>query len=147
MRRTVLGTFVLLAAACSSGSQGNLAPAAPAPSGAAPAAATSCPLERGTMVLNTSFTNSGERAALTLQAGCLYWATTDVSGIQLQLRPRVTGTQRPYIGSLMGGGGVTGGQTWEIRATNSGEFEVWATGAPAGQAVKLEVTVRGPLKS
>jgi len=147
MRRTFLGLFTFLAAACSSGGQGNPAPATPAPTGAAPSTAASCPLERGTMVLNTSFSNSGERAALTLQAGCLYWATTDVSGIQLQLRPRVTGTQRPYVGSLMGGGGVTGGQTWEIRATNTGEFEIWATGAPAGRAVKLEVTVRGSLKS
>ena len=81
-------------------------------------------------------------ARITLRAGCLYWAITDVSGVLLQLRPRSSGTQMPYMGQLMGGG-VQGGSTWEIRATIDGEYDIWATGAPSGRAVKLEVTVRG----
>ena len=93
-------------------------------------------------MLSTEFSASGERARITFRAGCLYWATTDVSGVLLQLRPRSSGTQMPYVGQLMSGG-VQGGSTWEIRATIDGEYDIWATGAPSGRAVKLEVTVRG----
>ena len=148
MRASPLITLAFVAA-CSSGSQGGTATTSPAPaSGGAEASATStaCPLAVGTRVLSTEFTSSGERARVTLRAGCLYWATTDVGGIQLQLRPRTSGTQTPYIGQLMSGG-VQGGSTWEIRATIEGEYDIWATGAPTGRAVRLEVQVRGSLKT
>ena len=142
MRTSQLALLALLAA-CSSGGQGGASPApTPASDGATPTAATTCPLAVGTTVLSTSFTSSGERAALAFRAGCLYWATTDVSGILLQLRPRSSGTQLPYVGQLMSGG-VQGGSTWEIRATIDGEYNIWVTGAPTGRAVKLEVSVRG----
>lgn len=132
-----------LLAACTSGSPSSASPTpAPASGGAESAAATTCPLAVGTSVLSTSFTSSGERASVALQAGCVYWATTDVSGVLLQLRPRSSGTQLPYVGQLMSGG-VQGGSTWEIRATISGEYNVWVTGAPSGRAVKLSVVVRG----
>jgi len=134
----LLGLF----AACSSGSQTNAPAPAPAAGGGEPSAVTTCPLAVGTTVLSTVFTSSGERAAITLQSGCLYWATTDVGGIQLQLKPRSSGTQLPYVGQLMSGG-VQGGSTWEIRATISGEYNIWVTGAPSGRAVKLSVAVRG----
>lgn len=133
-----LGSLALLTlvAACGSSGQGS-APAAPAPAGA-------CPLERGTMVLNTSFSSSGERAGIVLQPGCVYWATTDVGGVQLTLRPRVSGTAMPYMAQQMGAG-VAGGVTYEIRANVGGEYEIWATGMRAGNPVKVEVTVRGSL--
>jgi hypothetical protein len=140
--RTSPFLFLALLGACSSGSQTSTAAPAPAAGGAAPAVATTCPLEVGTTVLSTSFTSSGERASVTFRAGCLYWAATDVSGILLQLRPRSSGTQLPYVGQLMSGG-VQGGSTWEIRATIDGEYNIWVTGAPSGRAVKLSVTVRG----
>ena len=140
--RNRLITALLALTACSSGTQG--ATPAPAPSSGAngPVSATTCPIDVGTRVLATEFSASGERARITFRAGCLYWATTDVSGVLLQLRPRTSGTQMPYVGQLMGGG-VQGGSTWEIRATIDGEYDIWATGAPSGRAVKLEVTVRG----
>lgn len=143
MRTTTLAALALVAA-CSSGSQGT-APAAPAPASAeAPATTAACPLERGTMVLNTNFTNSGERAGITLQAGCVYWATTNIGGVQLTLRPRVSGTAMPYMAQQMGAG-VAGGSTWEIRANVGGEYEIWASGLRAGTPVKVEVTIRGSL--
>jgi hypothetical protein len=106
--------------------------------------ATSCPIEVGTKVLTTEFTSSGERARIQLEGGCRYWATTDIGGAQLQLRPRSSGTQMPYMGQVMGGG-VQGGSTWEIRATTSGEYDIWATGTAAGRAVRVTVDVRGSL--
>ncbi len=140
--RNRLITALLALTACSSGTQG-ATPAPASSSGAnAPVSATTCPIEVGTRVLSTEFSASGERARITFRAGCLYWATTDVSGVLLQLRPRTSGTQMPYMGQLMGGG-VQGGSTWEVRATIDGEYDIWATGAPSGRAVKLEVTVRG----
>jgi len=142
MRTPQLALLALLAA-CSSGSQSGASPTpAPAPGGTESAAATSCPLAVGTTVLSTSFTSSGERASVAFQAGCVYWATTDVGGVLLQLRPRSSGTQLPYVGQVMSGG-VQGGSTWEIRASISGEYNVWVTGAPSGRAVKLTVAVRG----
>lgn len=135
--------LLALVAACSSGGQGGAA-APPSPSAAAPTATGACPLERGTMVLATTFTNSGERNGIVLQAGCVYWATTNVGGVQLVLRPRVSGTAMPYMAEQMGSS-VSGGKTWEIRANVGGEFEIWATGLRAGNPVKLEVTVRGSL--
>ena len=140
--RNRLITALLVLTACSSGSQATTQAPAPASGGAEPSAATTCPIEVGTRVLSTEFSASGERARLTFRAGCLCWAATDVSGVRLQLRPRSSGTQMPYMGQLMGGG-VQGGSTWEIRATIDGEYDIWATGAPSGRAVKLEVTVRG----
>jgi hypothetical protein len=139
MRIPMLVSLGLLAAG--SASAQNPADTAKTP---APAAAA-CPIEAGTTVLSTEFTSTGEKATVMLQAGCLYWATTDVGGIQLQLRPRTSGTQMPYIGKTMSGGGVSGGETWEIRVTTSGEFQVWATGQPRGRPVKLSVTVRGDI--
>ena len=141
--RTPQLTFLALLAACSSGGQSGASPTpAPASGGAESAAAPTCPLAVGTTVLSTSFTSSGERASVEFRTGCLYWATTDVSGILLQLKPRSSGTQLPYVGQLMSGG-VQGGSTWEIRATIDGEYNLWVTGAPSGRAVKLSVTVRG----
>jgi predicted secreted protein len=134
----MLVTLAVLAA--SSASAQNDTSKAAAPTAAAP---LTCPLEKGTTVLSTEFSSTGEKAGIMLQAGCVYWATTDVSGIQLQLKPRTSGTQMPYLGKTMSGGGVSGGQTWEIRVTTSGEFQIWATGQPRGRAVKLSVTVRG----
>ena len=140
--RNRLITALLALTACSSGGQGTAPTPTPA-SGSAPApTATTCPIEVGTRVLSTEFSASGERARITFRAGCLYWATTDVGGVLLQLRPRSSGTQMPYVGQLMSGG-VQGGSTWEIRATIDGEYDIWATGAPSGRAVKLEVAVRG----
>jgi len=138
MRTPSLATLALLAA-CSSGTQAGTAATTTA---AEPAGATTCPVAVGSTVLSTEFTSTGERALVELQAGCRYYATTDVGGIQLQLKPRTSGTQKPYIGQLMSGG-VQGGSTWEIRATTSGEFNIWVTGSQAGRAVRLEVTVRG----
>ena len=132
--------FLAVLAACSSGSQSDTA-SAPAPS-AASVSTGPCPTAVGTTVLSTEFTSSGERARVTLQAGCLYWATTDVGGIRLQLRPRTSGTQLPYVGQLMSGG-VQGGSTWEIRTTIEGEYDIWVTGAPTGRAVRVTMTVRG----
>jgi hypothetical protein len=134
--------LVLLAplVACSSGSQSDTG-SAPAPSAAAPSTGA-CPTAVGTTVLATEFTSSGERARITLQAGCLYWATADVSGIEVRLRPRSSGTQLPYVGQLMSGG-VQGGSTWEIRTTIEGEYDIWVTGAPTGRAVRVTMTVRG----
>jgi len=138
MRAPQLAVLVLLFG-CSSGTQGGSDPAiTPSPS----ASATTCPITVGTTVLSTEFTSTGERARIDLVAGCRYNATTDVGGIQVQLRPRTSGTQLPYIGQLMSGG-VTGGSTWEIRTTISGEYNIWVTGAPTGRAVRLSVTVRG----
>ncbi|MEZ4413913.1 MAG: hypothetical protein R2910_13070 [Gemmatimonadales bacterium] len=140
--RTAYLAFLVLLGACSSGQQASTS-AAPAPaSDAEQVSATSCPIAVGTTVLSTEFTSTGERARIDLVAGCRYNATTDVGGIQLQLRPRMSGTQSPYVGQLMSGG-VQGGSTWEIRATTSGEYNVWVTGAQSGRAVRLEVTVRG----
>jgi hypothetical protein len=141
MRTPILATLTLLAA-CSSGSQ-SAGTATPAPASATTTAASGrCPLEVGTRVLSTEFTSAGERARITLQAGCVYWATTDVGGVTLQLRPRTSGTQLPYLGQLMSAG-VQGGSTWEIRATIDGEYDIWATFSRNVRAVKLEVTVRG----
>jgi len=136
MRIPMLVTLALLGAGTAS-AQNDTSKAA------APAAPLTCPIEAGTTVLSTEFTSTGEKAGIMLQAGCLYWATTDVSGIQLQLKPRTSGTQMPYIATTMSGGGASGGQTWEIRVTTSGEFQIWATGQPRGRAVKLSVVVRG----
>ena len=142
MRTPMVLLFAALAA-CSSSSQVDPAPApGAAPSGSQPAVATSCPTAVGTTVLSTEFTSSGERARVTLRAGCLYWATTDVGGIRLQLRPRTSGTQLPYVGQLMSGG-VQGGSTWEVRTTIEGEYDIWVTGAPTGRAVRVTMTVRG----
>ena len=141
MRNLLAATLVALAA-CGSGSQGTTTAPAPSAGGTPASTTTSCPVEVGTRVLATEFSSSGERARITLRAGCVYWATTDVSGVLLQLRPRTSGTQMPYVGQLMSGG-VQGGSTWEIRTTIDGEYDIWATGAPGGRAVKLEVTVRG----
>ena len=138
----LLATTLVALAACSSGNQGTTPAPAPASGGAQAAPTTTCPIEVGTRVLSTEFSASGERARITFRAGCLYWATTDVGGVLLQLRPRSSGTQMPYVGQLMSGG-VQGGSTWEIRATIDGEYDIWATGAPSGRAVKLEVAVRG----
>ena len=139
--RSLLATALVALTACSSGSQSTPSPV-PASAGSETSTATTCPIEVGTRVLSTEFSASGERARITFRAGCVYWATTDASGVLLQLRPRSSGTQMPYVGQLMSGG-VQGGSTWEIRATIDGEYDVWATGAPSGRAVKLEVTVRG----
>lgn len=143
MRTSPLVLLTLLAA-CSSGGQSDTAstPAPAAPTGVA----GTCPVSAGTTVLATEFNSAGERAAITLDAGCLYYAETDVGGITLQLRPRLSGTQMPYIGSLMSRG-VTGGATWEIRATTTGEYQIWVTGAPSGRSVKVTVTGRGPIKA
>jgi len=140
MRLLNILVFTVLAA-CSASGQSDTTTPAPA-GGAEPAISTTCPTAVGATVLSTSFTASGERAPIVFQAGCLYWATTDVGGILLQLRPRRAGTQLPYLGQLMSGG-VQGGSTWEIRATIDGEYNIWVTGAPSGRAVKLSVTVRG----
>lgn len=142
--RTPSVLLVAVLAACSSGTPGATAPA-PAAAPVGPTATADCPLVPGSTVLATEFTSTGERADITLTTGCLYWAETDVSGINIQLRPRTSGTQLPYIGRLMSGG-AQGGTTWELRATNGGEFQIWATGAPTGRAVKLTVTARGPIK-
>jgi len=143
MRIASLPALAILAA-CSSGSQGT-STAAPAAAPSTPSGvAAACPISSGTVVLATEFTSSGERAAITLEAGCLYYAVTDVGGILLQLRPRQSGTQMPYVGQLMSGG-VAGGSTWEIRATTAGEYQVWVTGAPSGRAVRVTVTARGPI--
>jgi hypothetical protein len=137
-------TALAVLAACSSSGQTDTTPtpAATPPAGVAAA----CPISAGTTVLATEFTSTGERAAITLEAGCLYHAETDVGGITLQLRPRQSGTQMPYLGSLMTGG-VAGGSTWEIRATITGEYQLWVTGAPSGRAVRVTVTSRGPIKA
>ncbi|HMU60856.1 MAG TPA: hypothetical protein PKA66_03665 [Gemmatimonadales bacterium] len=137
-------TALAVLAACSSGGQ---ADTAPAPTTSPPTGvAAACPISAGTTVLATEFTSTGERAAIALEAGCLYHAETDVGGITIQLRPRQSGTQMPYIGRLMSGG-VSGGSTWEIRATTSGEYQIWVTGAPSGRAVRVTVTSRGPIKA
>jgi hypothetical protein len=144
--RTPSLILAALLSACSSGSTSGTSPApAPAAGAAEPTASATCPLAAGTNVLSTEFTSSGERARIVLEAGCLYWATTDVGGIRLQLRPRTSGTQMPYLGQVMGGG-VSGGSTWEVRANIGGEYDIWATGAPTGRAVKLDVVVRGSLQ-
>lgn len=139
MRTPSLVVLAVLAA-CSSASQSDTA-SAPAPSAVASSSGP-CPTAVGTTVLATEFTSSGERARVTLQGGCVYHAVTDVGGIRLQLRPRTSGTQLPYIGQLMSGG-VQGGSTWEVRTTIEGEYDIWVTGAPTGRAVKVTMTVRG----
>jgi len=135
MRYLALAVLGMLAA-CSPSSQGDTA-ATPAPS-----ADGVCPVESGTRVLQTEVNNSGERRDITLQAGCVYWAETDVRGTTLQLRPKTSGTQLPYLGQLMSGG-VQGGSTWEIRANTTGDYQIVVTGAPTGRAVRITVTVRG----
>jgi len=132
-----------LLAACSPSGQGDTA-STPAP--AASEEAGACPLEAGSTVLSTEVNNSGERRDITLQAGCIYQAETDVRGVTLQLRPRTSGTQLPYVGQLMSGG-VQGGATWEIRANTTGEYQLVVTGAPTGRTVRINVTVRGSTKS
>ncbi|HEX5004153.1 MAG TPA: hypothetical protein VFV65_02500 [Gemmatimonadales bacterium] len=139
--------FPILLACLAACSSSNPPADTPAPAGAAAgaaAAAASCPIEQGTTVLATEFTSAGERADIALQAGCRYYAETDMSGVTIQLRPRTSGTQQPYVGRLMGGG-VQGGSTWEIRATSSGEYQIWATGSTGGRAVKVTVTARGSI--
>lgn len=133
---------MLLLAALSACSSHPSTPSTPTPEATATGP---CPIEVGTTVLTTEFTSTGERADLSLTAGCLYHAETDVGGITIQLRPRTSGTQLPYVGRLMSGG-VQGGSTWEIRATSTGEYQIWATGQPTGRAVKLTVTARGSVK-
>lgn len=140
MRLHPLVTLALLAA-CSPGGQSTTSTPAPAASSGAASDGT-CPLEVGTSVLATEINNAGERRDLTLTAGCRYWAETDVRGTTIQLRPRTSGTQLPYIGEVMSGG-VQGGTTWEIRANTTGEYQVVVTGAPTGRSVRLTVTVRG----
>jgi hypothetical protein len=147
--RTRLIPGVLLLAACSSGTQSGGAPP-PAPNGVSAAAAgvtaegaASCAVPVGTQILNNQFSSSGERVTVNLVRGCLYHAETDQAGIQLVIEPRMPGTQRPYVAPLMGGGGVTGGQTFEIRPRADGEFYVRATGMRAGQPVTLTITARG----
>ncbi len=138
MRHYPLAALVLLVA-CSPSSQGDTT-STPAPAAAAEGGA--CPLETGSTVLATEVNNSGERRDIALQAGCVYWAETDVRGVTLQLRPRTSGTQLPYVGQMMSGG-VQGGATWEIRANTTGEYQLVVTGAPTGRAVRITVTVRG----
>jgi hypothetical protein len=140
---------LLLLAACSSGTQSGASPA-PAPDGAAAAAAgvtaegaASCAIPVGTEILNNQFTSSGERVTVNLVRGCLYHAETNQTGIQLMIEPRMPGTQRPYVAPLMGGAGVTGGQTFEIRPRTDGEFYIRATGMRGGQPVTLTITARG----
>jgi hypothetical protein len=136
--------LILLAtlAGCSSA---NPPASTPAPAGGDPAAASAgCPIEAGTTILATEFTSAGERTDIMLTAGCKYYAETDMSGVTIELRARTSGTQKPYIGRLMSGG-VQGGSTWEIRATSTGEFQIWATGSTGGRAVRVTVTSRGPI--
>ncbi|HET9292979.1 MAG TPA: hypothetical protein VFO06_01705 [Gemmatimonadales bacterium] len=147
--RTRLIPGLLLLAACSSGTQTGTT-AAPAPEGAAAAAAgvtaqgeATCTVPAGTQILNNQFSSSGERVTVMLVRGCLYHAETNQTGIQLVIEPRMPGTQRPYVAPLMGGGGVTGGQTFEIRPRSDGEFYVRATGMRAGNPVTLTITARG----
>lgn len=142
--RIISLTALAVLAACSSGGQTDTtpAPAASSPTGVA----SPCTVPAGTRILTADFTSAGERAAVILEAGCLYYAETDVGGITLQLRPRQSGTQMPYIGQLMSGG-VAGGSTWEIRATITGAYQIWVTGAGSGRAVRVTVTSRGPIKA
>lgn len=147
--RTRLLPGLLLLAACSSGTQSGETPP-PAPNGAAAASAgvtaqgaASCTLPVGTKILDYQFSSGGERVTVNLIRGCLYHAETNQAGIQLLIEPRMPGTQRPYVAPLMGGGGVTGGQTFEIRPRADGEFYVRATGMRAGQPVTLTITGRG----
>ena len=128
-----------LVAACSPSSQGDTAST---PTPAVAAGDGICPLEAGSTVLATEVNNSGERRDITLQAGCVYWAETDVRGVTLQLRPQTSGTQLPYVGQQISGG-VQGGSTWEIRANTTGDYRLVVTGAPTGRAVRITVTVRG----
>jgi hypothetical protein len=142
MPRTTLlaASLSLLAlAACSSGSKPTETPA--------PAAATtsgSCSLKAGTIVGRYEFTSAQQRYRASLVKGCLYWASTDQQGVRLDIRPRATGMQPPYVGQAMSAG-AQGGVAWEIRPAVDGDYDIRSTGPSGGRPVQLTITVRGPV--
>jgi hypothetical protein len=136
-------TFCLLVlGACSSGSKAT-EPQAPAPETAA-AATAGCSLKAGTTVATYEFTSPQDRVRVSLLRGCLYWASTDQQGVRLDLRPRSSGMQPPYMGQVMSAG-AQGGSTWEIRPAVDGDYDIRSSGQTGGRAVRLTVTVRGPV--
>jgi len=139
MRSVILGSFSLLLAACSSGSQANPAPAAPAPSSAAPAAVTTCATAVGTAVPVQMV--AGEHPRLSLEAGCVYLATLDVSGVLLRLYPR--STVAPKLSVVQVGNSGEAGSRWEVRNAVDGSYGVQFTNETRGRAVQMKVIVTG----
>jgi hypothetical protein len=145
MPRTALlatSLSLLAFAACSSGSKPTETPA-PA---AAPATTTSggCSLKAGTTVGSYQFTSAQERYRVSLVKGCLYWASTDQQGVRLDIKPRTSGMQPPYVAQAMSAG-AQGGVTWEIRPAVDGDYDIRSSGPSGGRPVQLTVTVRGPV--
>jgi len=132
---------LLILGACSSGSKAK-EPPAPEPETAAAATETGCSLKPGTTVAIYEFTSPQDRVRVSLLKGCVYWASTDQAGVRLDLRPRSSGMQPPYVGQALSAG-IQGGSTWEIRPAVDGEYDIRSSGQTGGRAVRLTVTVRG----
>lgn len=129
--------------ACSHGGSGG-STESPSPA-AAPSAtgAGGCSIKAGTTVATYEFTSPQDRVRVSLLKGCLYWASTDQQGVRLDLKPRSSGMQAPYMGQVMSAG-AQGGSTWEIRPAVDGDYDIRSSGQTGGRAVRLTVTVRGP---
>lgn len=141
--RLAIAALATLAACSHSG--GGAEPQAPAPAPASGASASSsCSLKAGTTIATYEFTSPQDRVRVSLLKGCLYWASTDQQGVRLDLRPRSSGMQPPYMGQLMSAG-AQGGSTWEIRPAVDGDYDIRSSGQTGGRAVRLTVTVRGPV--
>ena len=141
--RLVIAALATLTA-CSHGG-GATAPQPPTPA-AAPATAgpDGCSLKAGTTVATHEFTSSQERVRVSLLKGCLYWASTDQQGVRLDIKPRSSGMQTPYVAQAMSAG-TQGGMTWEIRPAVDGDYDIRSSGPSGGRPVQLTVTVRGPV--
>jgi len=138
MRSPLIGGLALLAA-CSSSSQGNPAPATPAPTASAPATVTACPSKVGTAVPIQMV--AGEDPRLALEAGCVYVATLDVGGVLLRLYPRSTVAPKLSVVQVSNGGEA--GSTWEVRDAVDGSYGVKFTNVTRGRAVQMKMIVAG----
>lgn len=138
MRSAFLGGLALLTAACSSGGQGNPAPA-PAPMAAAPTAVTTCPAAVGTAVPIQMV--AGEDPRLSLEAGCVYRVTLDVGGVLLRLYPRSTVAPNLSVIQLSNSGEAA--STWEVRYAADGSYGVQFKDVIRGRAVLMKMIVAG----
>lgn len=136
-----IATIAVLAACSHGGSTAGTESPTPAP---AAAAAGGCSLKPGTTVATYEFTSANDRVRVSLLKGCLYWASTDQPGVRLDIKPRTSGMQPPYVAQAMSAG-TQGGVTYEIRPAVDGDYDIRSSGQSGGRAVQLTLTVRGPV--
>jgi hypothetical protein len=142
MRNQVTKAALAVLTACShGGGTGGTESPAPAP---ATASAGGCSLKPGTTVATYEFTSANDRVRVSLLKGCLYWASTDQPGVRLDITPRTSGMQPPYVAQAMSAG-TQGGVTFEIRPAVDGDYDIRSSGQSGGRAVQLTLTVRGPV--